>query len=127
MITSEKYREGVLATESNDFEEIRARMGDIDTIRMLHAAIGICTEAGELIDPLKKHAFYGKPLDELNLVEELGDLYWYIEIMQDVLGVTTEEVKQANNNKLRARYGEKFDRIKAIKRDLDKEVEALKE
>ena len=123
-ITNKEYMEGVLKTESCDFEKIKERMTDA-IIRLNHAITGICTEAGEIADGLKKHIFYGKPLDKVNMVEELGDLYWYINIAQDVLDITTEEVQAINNAKLRARYGSKFSEEAAINRDLEKERKIL--
>ena len=43
-----------------------------------HMGLGIVGEVGEIIDALKKHHIYGKPLDRANLVEELGDVCWYV-------------------------------------------------
>jgi len=56
------------------------------TLNLLHAAMGICTESGEFFDPIKKHLMYGKPLDEENMREELGDLLWYIAVGAENLG-----------------------------------------
>ncbi len=69
-----------------------------------HAAMGVAGEAGELIDAIKKHLVYGKPLDRANIIEELGDLRFYIQAMQNVLGITESEVLQANADKLSKRY-----------------------
>lgn len=41
-----------------------------------HAAILLVSEAGEIADAIKAFAIYGKPLDKVNLVEEVGDLLW---------------------------------------------------
>lgn len=46
----------------------------------LHGAIGMVTEAGEILDIHKKNLFYGKEVDKINLVEELGDFMWYLAI-----------------------------------------------
>lgn len=43
-----------------------------------HARFVLRTELGELMDVFRKHNFYGKPLDLVNLKEEIGDLYWGI-------------------------------------------------
>lgn len=43
-----------------------------------HHVWGVFTEAGELIDQLKKHVYYGKPIDRVNIVEESGDVMWYV-------------------------------------------------
>lgn len=98
-----------------------------DNCNLLHAAIGIATEGGELLDALKKTIFYGKELDSVNLKEELGDLMWYIAIACESLGTSIEEVCKININKLRARYPEKFTSDAAINRDLKNERKVLEE
>jgi len=69
-----------------------------------HAALGIAGEAGELIDAIKKHAIYGKPLDRVNIVEELGDLRFYMQALMNTLGISEEEIIRENMRKLSARY-----------------------
>ena len=71
---------------------------------MIHAAIGISGEAGELLDAVKKHWVYNKPLDRENVVEELGDLRFYIQAMMNLLHISEQEVLQGNANKLSVRY-----------------------
>jgi NTP pyrophosphatase (non-canonical NTP hydrolase) len=70
----------------------------------MHAAIGIAGEAGELLDGVKKHVIYNKPLDRENLIEELGDLEFYMEQLRQNIGVTREETLVANMKKLAVRY-----------------------
>lgn len=93
--------------------------------RLLHAAIGLCTEAGEFIDPIKKNMFYEKILDEVNLKEEIGDLLWYIAIACDALETTIEDEMERNIRKLIKRFPEKFTEEAAINRDLFAEREIL--
>jgi NTP pyrophosphatase (non-canonical NTP hydrolase) len=52
-----------------------------------HAQIGILTETGELADAFKRHVIYGKPLDVINLAEEVGDVLWYVALLLNELGV----------------------------------------
>jgi len=94
-------------------------------VRLLHAAMGMQTEAGEFTDALKKHFFCGKELDRVNLVEELGDQLWYIAVAIDALDSTMEEVMDKVIRKLAVRYPEKFTDINAIERDLDAERKEL--
>ena len=42
--------------------------------------LGICGEAGEVAELVKKFTFHGKEYDRGKLVDELGDLMWYIAI-----------------------------------------------
>ena len=69
-----------------------------------HHATGISGEAGELLDAIKKHVIYNKPLDRDNVIEELGDLEFYMEGLRQNLGVTRQETIAANINKLSVRY-----------------------
>lgn len=71
---------------------------------LLHMAVGISGEAGELLDSVKKHTIYGKSLDFANIVEELGDLEFYMEGLRQHLGITREATIQANVAKLGSRY-----------------------
>jgi NTP pyrophosphatase (non-canonical NTP hydrolase) len=72
----------------------------------MHAALGICGEAGETADCIKKEVIYGKPIDRDNLIEELGDLRFFIQAVQNIYGISETEVLQANCNKLALRYKE---------------------
>ena len=89
----------------------------------LHMAIGISGEAGELLDAVKKATIYRKPLDIANIVEECGDLLFYIAGMLDSIGVDMESAMSANVSKLSIRYGKSYSNESAIAR-LDK-VETL--
>lgn len=71
---------------------------------LLHMAVGVSGEAGELLDAVKKTAIYGKPLDHKNMVEELGDLEFYMSRIRQIIGVTRDEVLEQNYDKLSKRY-----------------------
>lgn len=89
---------------------------DIKNMRM-HAAIGISGEAGELIDAVKKNWVYNKELDLGNVKEELGDLMFYIQAMAQLCGFNTQDILQANADKLAKRYvGLKYSNTAAIAR-----------
>ena len=118
------YTANVLATESKDIESITSRYTP-EIVRLLHSASGLATEAGEFIDPIKKHLYYGKPLDKTNLIEELGDLLWYITVACDVLDTSLSEIMQINNDKLALRYKGKFTQEAAINRNLSAERNLL--
>jgi NTP pyrophosphatase (non-canonical NTP hydrolase) len=89
--------------------------------RLLHAGIGIATEGGEFLDALKKNLFYGKPLDHVNLREEIGDICWYLAIALNELETTFESVQRVNIEKLKARYPDKFTSENALSRNLEAE------
>jgi NTP pyrophosphatase (non-canonical NTP hydrolase) len=118
-----------IRTESTKMPIIcnRDAFDDITDNRLLHAAMGLSTEANEFLDPLKKHLFYGKPLDLINLKEELGDMLWYMAIAMDALDTTFEVEMERVINKLRIRYPDKFTEHDAINRDLTAERRKLEE
>ena len=118
---SKNYIASAIRTENRDFEGIGARLSNPSNIRISHAAIGMVTEAAEFLDAYKKHGFYGKALDNVNLKEEIGDMLYYIAIACDELGITFEEAMATNIAKLQARYPQKFTLDNAVNRDLEKE------
>ena len=61
-------------------------------------------ETGELLDCIKKHTIYQKPLDVENVKEELGDLLFYMSNLMQSVGLSFEEVLQHNVDKLSVRY-----------------------
>lgn len=81
-----------------------------------HMAMGISGEAGELLDAIKKHVVYGKPLDEVNVLEELGDLEFYMEGLRQHLGVSREKILQMNMEKLNKRYSGAYSDEEAAQR-----------
>lgn len=84
-------------------EEIVNRLSPMGA-HMLHMAVGISGEAGELLDSIKKTVIYNKPIDRDNIVEELGDLEFYMEGLRQRLNITREQCIDANIAKLSKRY-----------------------
>ncbi|PIK15469.1 MAG: hypothetical protein CES88_01755 [Halobacteriovorax sp. JY17] len=125
VMNTQEYVKLAIKTESTDFTAMNTRLENDGLKRLLHAGIGLSTESGEFLDALKKHIFYGKELDRVNLAEEMGDLFWYLAIVADELGVDMSDVMARNIEKLKARYGEKFSEEKAENRDLESERKIL--
>lgn len=119
------YIKNALRTENIDFDGIRNRLSLVSTMRLLHGSIGISTEAGELLDAMKKFVFYGRPIDRINVKEEIGDTLYYTALLIDEMGFDLDDILQINSDKLRARYPEKFDSDKATNRNLDTERKIL--
>ena len=85
-------------------------------------AMGLAGECGEVVDLLKKHIWQGKELDINDLIEEVGDVLWYIANLCNVNNITMEECMLTNVNKLRKRYPSGFS-IKDANERKDKVVE----
>lgn len=118
-VESKEYQTGTVAPE------LGAKLDE--SLRLIHAAIGLFTEAGEFIQAIYEHLFTDGQghLDVINLVEEAGDIFWYMAIFADDSSVTFEDIERINNNKLRARYPEKFTEAQATTRALDVERRVL--
>ena len=112
-----KYQEfvnEVTSLQSKEHEAFVYRVQELEgegfpTERLLTAAVGMCAEAGEFTEVIKKTVFQGKPVTEENLFHlkrELGDIMWYV--MQACIGmnVSLEEIVEMNVEKLLARYPE---------------------
>lgn len=92
---------------------------------IIHAVLGIATEAGELVDAVLTSMEKGSKIDPVNLSEETGDLLWYQALLLRHLGKTFEDVMEQNVAKLKARYPDKFTAQLALVRNLDHERSVL--
>lgn len=104
-ITQEK----MLRTAPKEYVHMENRVNNsIAMCELIHAQIGIVTEAGEFADTIKKSVIYNQDFDADNAKEELGDLLWYIELAARALDSSIDELRVDVVNKLRIRYPEKF-------------------
>ena len=99
-------------------KSLNARMKEIDSssqiesARLLTAALGLGSETGEFVEIVKKMFLQGKPASEDNIFHmkrELGDIMWYWTTACMALKLDPYEVIKENQDKLQARYGEKFE------------------
>ena len=113
------------------YQEISQRTAksdvDVTNPRLLHGAIGICGEAGELIDAVKTHMIYGSKLDIDNIKEELGDIIWYMAMVLSSINSSFDEITDMNLSKLEKRYPEKmFSTERSENRDREAELNAMR-
>ncbi|WLW37560.1 MazG [Synechococcus phage S-8S53] len=120
-VDPQKYQEFVNAVTSNESKDhhafaqriVNLQNEGFPTERLLTASVGMCAEAGEFTEVVKKIIFQGKPVNEENLFHlkrELGDIMWYV--MQACMGldISLDEVIEMNVDKLVKRYpGGEFD------------------
>ncbi len=77
-------------------------------VRLLHHTLGLAGECGEIVNLTGDHLFGGKPLDKTKVMEECGDLLWYMAGLLDTVGLDFGVTMERNIAKLRARYPQKF-------------------
>lgn len=107
MLPFDEYQKQARRTQNPDVRGIKA---------LNNAALGLTGEAGEVADLIKKHIFHGHELDQNKIVNELGDILWYVCQAADALQVSLETIAKANITKLRHRYPEGFDSEKSKNR-----------
>ena len=91
---------------------------NLTTEQMLtNGVMGLCGEAGECCDIMKKHLFQGHDLNREKLVDELGDVAWYLAETAHALGVGLEDILIHNIEKLKKRYPDGFSAEKSINRE----------
>lgn len=93
-----------------------SRLSSNRTARLVHGALGLATEVGEIQDILKKHIVAGREIDTKHLKEELGDVCWYMALILDEIGSTFDEVMQGNLDKLMRRYPQGFTEAAALEK-----------
>lgn len=93
--------------------------------RVFHGIVGKATESVELVQALHEHMFQNKPLDVVNVSEEMGDDAWYEAILTDALNIKWADTFTTVVKKLETRYPEKFTDVNANVRDLEKERDVL--
>lgn len=104
----------------NEYQKLAQRTSSkkISAIdKVLNGVMGLNGEAGECIDIFKKYFYQGHDLDVDKLIDELGDVLWYIAETCTGIGITMEEVAIRNIEKLRKRYPHGFETERSINRN----------
>ena len=95
-----------MTMEFNEYQKIaRSTAVYPEEYKVVYPALGLCGEAGEVADKIKKTIRGDSSLDEVtgSIADELGDVLWYLAILADDLGVELEDVAKWNVDKLQRR------------------------
>ena len=103
------FVEACTSAESEFLDDLIPRIYELESegINMsllLTGAMGLSSEAGELMELVKKNIFQGKPLDVFHMQRELGDVIWYWINTCRALNLDPYQVIEENVVKLKARY-----------------------
>lgn len=71
--------------------------------RFVENTLGLVGEAGEFADQVKKEIRDGSRRSDL-MIQELGDVLWYLTSLAGQLGFDIEELASLNYQKLHARH-----------------------
>lgn len=104
----------------NEYQDLARRTQNpnlTDDGRLNHALFGLCSECGEILGIYQK-MFQGHEVDEDKVVDEMGDLMWFMAELADCLKVELDFVGQCNIAKLLKRYpGAGFSAERSLHRD----------
>lgn len=92
----------------NEYQNLAMRTANVSINILMDSALGLAGEAGECVDIIKKHLCQNHPLDRAGLIEELGDLCWYVALCATAIGEDLESILNGNIEKLMERYPEGF-------------------
>ena len=95
------------------------KVGLLDFGGVMHAALGMSGEVGEVNDIIKKWVFHESDLDLEHLKKEIGDVMWYISLLCECCGFNLEDVMKTNIEKLWKRYPNGFSTHDANHRSSD--------
>lgn len=107
-LTADDYQRAALRTAQTD------KFSPDDLLQ--NGVMGLCGEAGEVIDIVKKVMFQGHELSRKDIRDELGDVAWYWSLACYALGFKASEVLEANIEKLKDRYKDGFSKERSINR-----------
>ena len=116
--TYSEFVKKVTSEPSLDLDALKQSLEDveskspIESASLMTAALGLGSETGEFVEIVKKMFLQGKPPSEENIFHmkrELGDIMWYWVTACSALDLDPFEVIKENQDKLEARYGEKFE------------------
>ena len=83
---------------------------------ILNGVLGLAGEAGECCDLVKKNQYQDGRQIRQALLDELGDVLWYVVETAMALGFSLEAVAEHNVEKLKSRYPEGFSAERSLYR-----------
>lgn len=81
-----------------------------------HALFGMASEVGE-IHSIYQKVYQGHTMDYHRVIDEMGDLMWFMAELADAIGVSLDDVADHNIAKLRKRYPQGFDVEHSVHRE----------
>ena len=77
------------------------KSGEPDTVRERAGADQLCAgvagESGQLIELIKEYTFHGDELDRDRLIDEMGDVLWYLSRLAEWAKIPFSEVARAKH------------------------------
>lgn len=96
----------------NEYQELASRTAGnhfSHDMALCNWALGLCGEAGEYSELVKKQLFHGKNVPIEDKIKELGDVLYYLAMCARENNLSLEQVAQTNIDKLKKRYPNGFE------------------
>ncbi len=124
-MTTEDYERLAMRTEA-DQDKILVRLMSLgaNAMRLDNAARGLAGDAGEVASAVMKYIEYGRDLDRVNLMEEVGDCLWRLAQVCKAGGFSMADAMEGNIRKLRKRYPDNYSDYHAAEENRDRKAEA---
>ena len=105
----------------SEYQELSRRtMGDPNEFdpdkRKLTAALGLCGEAGEVGELVKKNVSHGHDISPEKIMDEVSDVLFYCAYLCECYGIDLEKAATHNVEKLKRRYPNGFNPQDSINR-----------
>lgn len=111
-----KQQSSTLVEYQNKAEVTMKKNRDMKT-SLCDYGLGITGESGEVADIIKKGVFHGHTFDKEELINELGDVLWYVSAIASTIDISLDVIANTNINKLKNRYPEGFEESRSINRE----------
>jgi hypothetical protein len=85
----------------------------------------LITSVSDLVDIIKKYLAYNKEIDKASELEVAYNIFYALEMFEQVYQLNGDEIRKINITKLEVRYPEKFSDKLAINRNLEEERKTL--
>ena len=104
----------------NEYQDLAMRTSRTDLTAKQHTLnglLGLAGETGECCDLMKKHEYQdGRDIWD-DLVDELGDVMWYVAEVASSIGYDLDTIAANNVEKLKKRYPEGFSAERSLHRE----------
>lgn len=104
----------------NEYQALAQRTSRKDIsadAHLFNGILGLAGESGECADLMKKHYYQDERNIYCDLIDELGDVMWYVAEAASALSVTLESIAQHNVDKLKKRYPDGFNADRSLHRE----------
>lgn len=103
----DEYKTSVMRTARTDLP---------DDMQICNILLGLSGEVGEVVDLYKKHLFQGHDIDLVKVINEVGDVLFYLTWLAEHQGFDLQCAMAANKSKLEKRYPVDFNSSNSVNR-----------